>query len=120
MGKKGVRLFVCCLFAFGFSVGLSVKTLNAQVLYGSILGTVKDQTGAVVPGAQVVVTNLLNGFKREALSDEAGLYTIPNLPQAAYDLTVSASGFKSLTQTGVQVKVGSITRIDLSLEVGAL
>lgn len=120
MDSKHGRRGVLCLLAFGFSFGLCVQRLNAQVLYGSVVGTVADQTGAVVPGAHVTVTNPLTGLKRETDTDSAGSYNLPNLPQGAYDLTVSVKGFKPLTQKGVQVTIGSVVRNDLSLEVGAV
>ncbi len=93
---------------------------SAQVLYGSIVGTVTDQTNAVVPGAVVTVTNTLTGLSRQATTDAAGYYSIPNLLQGTYDLSVSGSGFKPLTQKGVSVLINTVTRIDLSLQVGAV
>ncbi len=53
-----------------------VPRLNAQVLYGSVVGTIQDQTGAVVPGATVTITNAETGQAREGTSDVAGNYSI--------------------------------------------
>ena len=110
------------LFVLGLSLLATrgVHRLNAQVLYGSIVGTVSDQTGAVVPGAHVTVVNPLTGLKRETDTNTAGQYMIPNLPEGSYDLTVSAKGFKESSQTNIAVRLGSIVRADMSLEVGAM
>ena len=120
MDLKRGRVWVLCLLALVFSVGLCVQRLNAQTLYGSVVGTVVDQTGAVAPGAHVTITNPLTGLNRETETDSAGSYSIPNLPEGAYNLTANAKGFKPLKQTNIQVRVGSILRIDLTLEVGAV
>ena len=61
----------------------------AQVLYGSIAGTLTDESGAVVPRAVVTVTNTSTGLSREATTTDDGYYTIPNLPEGTYDLSVS-------------------------------
>jgi len=93
---------------------------KGQVLYGSLVGTVTDQTGAVVPGATVTVKNTNTGLTREATTDAGGVYSIRNLQQGTYDLSVSKSGFKPYTQTGVAVSINTVNRINPSLEVGAV
>jgi hypothetical protein len=111
-------VLLLCLLAFGLSASLAVQPLKAQVLYGTVVGTVTDQSGAVVPGAHITLTNPLTGLKREVDSDAAGMYAVPNLPEGAYDLTATATGFGPLTQKGVQVTIGAIVRVDLTLQVG--
>ncbi len=93
---------------------------SAQVLYGSIVGTVTDQTNAVVPKAVVTARNASTGLSLQATADEAGYYSIRNLPEGNYDLSVTASGFRSLTQKGVNVLINSTTRADIGLQVGAV
>lgn len=93
---------------------------SAQVLYGSIVGTLTDQTGAVIPNATVAVTNAATGLSRQATTDSAGYYSIPNLPEGTYDLSISASGFKTYTQKGVNVSINAVTRVDATIQVGAL
>ena len=68
----------------------------AQVLYGSIVGDVKDSTGAAMPGATVLVTNTNNGFKREAVTDGVGHFNLPNLPAGVYSLKATQQGFKDV------------------------
>ena len=78
-----------------------------------------DETGAVVPKATVTVTNTSTGLSRQATTDDAGYYSIPNLPEGTYDLSVTASGFKPYTQKGVNVPINSVTRSDATVQVGA-
>ena len=92
----------------------------AQVFYGSVVGTVEDQTGAVVPGAVVTVTNVATGQSREVTTDAEGRYSIVSLLAGTYTLKVSANGFKTLTRAGTDVTINTVTRADLKLEVGAL
>ena len=101
-------------------MSVEAPVTSAQVLYGSIAGTVTDQTASVVPNTIVKVTNPSTGLSREANTDSAGYYSIPNLPQGSYDLSIKASGFKPVTQKSVDVLINNLTRIDVSLEVGAL
>jgi hypothetical protein len=92
----------------------------AQVLYGSILGDVKDTSGAVMPGATVVATNKATGLVREAVTDEGGRYNLANLPAGEYGLKATQQGFKSFEQTEVPVSINSVTRVDVTLEIGSL
>ena len=101
-------------------MGFEAPVASAQVLYGSIVGTVTDQANAVVPKAAVTVKNTATGLSRQVIADEAGYYSIPSLPEGAYDVSVSAPGFKALTQKNVNVLINNVTRADLRLEVGAL
>ncbi|MEN3339904.1 MAG: hypothetical protein V7647_3580 [Acidobacteriota bacterium] len=92
----------------------------AQVLYGSVAGTLTDESGAVVPKAVVTVTNTSTGLSREATTTDDGYYTIPNLPEGTYDLTVNAGGFKPYTQKNINVPVNAVTRVNAVVQIGAL
>jgi hypothetical protein len=92
----------------------------AQVLYGSIVGTLIAETGAVIPKAVVTVTHRATGMSRQATTDTEGYYSIPNLQEGTYDLTVSAGGFKPYTQRGISVPINAVTRVDATIQVGAL
>ena len=98
MTFRGRLAVLLSFLALSLSATLIVKPLKAQVLYGSILGTVTDPNGAVLPAAHITVVNPKTGLKREADSDSAGLYAIPNLPEGTYDLTASAKGLKSISR----------------------
>ncbi|HEX5411917.1 MAG TPA: TonB-dependent receptor [Terriglobia bacterium] len=99
---------------------ISTERVNAQVLYGSVAGTVTDQTGAVVPGAAITIVNDNTGFTRNTTSASAGDYHITDLPAGTYSLTVNAQGFKPVKHTGITVSVGSTNQQDLQLSVGAV
>jgi hypothetical protein len=94
--------------------------LEAQSFYGSIVGTVTDPSGAIIPSATVTVTNIGTNDKRTALTDAAGNYRFVNLAPANYRLEVEASGFKRLTRESIAVQVQSAVRSDARLEVGAV
>jgi hypothetical protein len=86
---------------------------------GNIQGTVSDVSGAVVPNAQVAVTNQATGIKRQTVSTGGGVYSFPNLPVGTYNLSATAPGFKTYTQTGIVLEVGSNIGINVNLAVGA-
>jgi hypothetical protein len=102
-----------------FSLALSVPALHAQVLYGSIVGTVTDQSGAVIPKAQIKASNPATGEVREATTDAEGRYTIGNAVAGTYDVQVSAPGFRQVTTTGVAATINTVTRVDVQMQVGA-
>ena len=97
-----------------------VQRLNAQVLYGSVVGTVTDQTGAVVPNATVTIKNVNTGQTREGTTDSAGYYSIQNVQEGRYDLSVTMTGFRPHLEKGVVVPINTVTRVNLSLQVGAV
>ena len=91
----------------------------AQETTGSLQGTVKDVTGAVLPGVTVTVsTPSLVGVKTE-VSDGKGYFHFSNLPPGSYNITADAKGFKTLKRSGFVLEVGHSPTIDLSLQVGA-
>src|SRR5437867_6805900 len=83
-----------------------------------ISGIVKDQTGAVLPGAEVAATQTDTGAKRTALTDEAGYYSLPNLPVGPYRVEVTLPGFRAYVQTGIILQVNSNPVINAILAVG--
>jgi hypothetical protein len=90
----------------------------AQVLYGSVVGTVTDQSGALIPGATVTLTNTQTGQVREATTDSAGNYSILNVLEGTYDLTVAMTGFRNYVQKGITVSINTVTRTNVNLELG--
>ena len=85
---------------------------------GSIVGTVTDSSGAVIPNAKVTVANPEKGFTRDLVSNSAGAYSISAVPIGDYTITAEAQGFEKLVRTGITLQVGQIQRIDLQLTVG--
>ncbi|MPY88211.1 MAG: hypothetical protein GEU99_09830 [Luteitalea sp.] len=102
------------------AVGVVAIPARAQVLYGGLVGSVIDSSGAPVPGATVTATNRQTGLVLEAVSNEAGTYRITNIQPGTYDVRLSLQGFKEFVRTGVPVTANSISRVDVTLEVGQL
>jgi hypothetical protein len=84
-----------------------------------LTGIVTDQTGAVVPGAQITLTDPGTGGSVSTVSGATGLYNIAGLNPATYNLKVTAKGFQTYAQTGIVVNVSSTLRSDVKLTVGA-
>jgi hypothetical protein len=110
-----LALGVLALTLFGY-----VQTANAQVLFGSASGTVTDQSGASVPKAHVVSVNKGTGVRKETDADASGFYTLTDLPPGLYDITVTAGGFKPLTQTNVNIGANVVTNTNFNLQVGSV
>ena len=101
-----------------FSILLCAAAARAQFDSAQISGVVKDTTNAVLPGVDVTLTNVGTKIERHAVTNEAGLYTFPNVPVGEYRITAMLSGFKPITKAGVQVNAGLNIRVDVALEVG--
>src|ERR1035437_6241409 len=115
-----VRIGVMCAMAalvFGY---VTAKPASAQVLYGSMVGAIEDQTGAAVPKATVTITNKDTGATRTAAADDQGRYSLLNVQAGAYDLKVSATGFRTVNETDILVAINTVTRRDMRLEIGAM
>jgi hypothetical protein len=92
----------------------------AQLLYGSVVGIVKDSTGARLPGAVVTIVNRDTNLTREVTSDTEGNYNFVNVLPGRYDLKVSLQGFREAVRAAVPVTIGEISRVDVALELGTL
>jgi hypothetical protein len=92
----------------------------AQTLYGNIVGAVRDPQGAMVPGATVTIVNTDTSLRREAVTDAQGAYSFLNVLSGPYDVKVSMDGFSEALRTNVPVTTGQISRVDFTLQVGAL
>jgi hypothetical protein len=90
------------------------------VLYGSILGDVKDSTEASVPGANVVITNKNTGLDPRDGHRHRGHFNFPDVPAGVYAVKISQQGFKTVERSEVNVSINSVTRVDVALEVGAM
>src|SRR5438094_7568925 len=93
-------------------------TLSAQFVRGTILGTVSDESGAVIPGAEIVLKNAGTNETKTATTDEAGSYTFPALLPAAYSIQVTRTGFKARLVSDVKLEVNQTARVDVKLPVG--
>ena len=93
-------------------------TAAAQTATGQISGTVRDTTGAVVPGAAVTVFSDLTGLTRTAVTDANGDYVAALLPPGRYSVAAELQGFSTARESGVQLLVDNKIRVDLNLAVG--
>ncbi len=91
--------------------------LNAQTFRGSINGTVTDSSGAAVPGAKVMATEVATGTVRDTVSSGAGEFLFNDIPQGAYNIKVDASGFQTEQINGVQVLTGKIYTLPVKVSV---
>jgi hypothetical protein len=96
-----------------------VAQLKADVT-GTIVGVVRDASGATVVGAVVTATNTSTNFTRETKSDSAGEFRLLALPPGPYRFTASANGFDQFVTTGIQLSVNDQLRLDVSLKVGTV
>jgi hypothetical protein len=96
------------------------SAVDAQVLYGSMVGNVQDSSGAALPGAAVTILHEETKLTREAVSDATGAYTFTAVPTGRYTVTVAVQGFRSFTRPNVPVTLNTVTRVDASLQVGEL
>jgi outer membrane receptor protein involved in Fe transport len=107
-------------FSFPFAVALLLTlaaAASAQTFRGTILGTVTDPNGAVVPAATVTAKNIGTAIERTTTSDEDGNYSLAELQTGTYEVKVEKSGFQNSTVTGVLVEVSAERRVDVTLAV---
>ena len=115
MGSRLLKLIAVLAVSSVIFVPLSV----AQQTTGDIDGTVTDQSGAVLPGCSLTVTDQANGAVRRTTSNAQGNFSFLQLPVGTYTITATKEGFKTLSQKDVAVHVSTVTTTNLGLEIGA-
>src|SRR5262245_20278714 len=111
-----VRLLIGVLI-----VGLAgAAAANAQVLYGSLTGNVTDQTGAILPGIKVEVSNNATGVTKMLITDERGSYLFSDLQAGVYKVAISAASFQTYSRDGVSITANAIVRINAVLQVAGV
>ena len=110
------RLLGAVLLCVFFLSGVAL----AQVVTGTISGTVSDSTGAVIPGASVSILNVNTGISRTVTTDAAGLYRVPQLGLGDYEVAVESAGFQTSVRSGITLTVGREAVVDFTLQVGAV
>jgi len=103
-------------FVIGVTI-LSLVPAFCQTL-GEITGQVTDSTGGTIPGAKITATNVNTNASREALSNDAGIYSFPSMQPGVYNMRVEKTGFKAATRANVQLEVQQNARLDFELPVG--
>jgi hypothetical protein len=116
MNKIFRTAFALALFACANL--LLISPAGAQSVYGSIFGTVSDESGAAVPDATVTVTDEAKGTIVSVTSNASGDYSVPHLIPDVYDLKVTAKGFKAFETKGIKVEADTAPRIDPTMSVG--
>ncbi len=94
--------------------------VGAQITTATIVGTISDSSGAILPGAQVTARNVDTGLNRTVSSGADGSYRLEFLPVGNYMLDVTAIGLKKTSREGIVLQVNDIVRVDVSLVVGAV
>lgn len=94
--------------------------LIAQVTGATLSGTVKDESGSVVPNVAVVVKNVATGVVTKVTANGDGFYTAPNLRPGQYEITASTPGFSTLVQSGITLTVGAQQELNFTMKVGQL
>ncbi|MDQ3255095.1 MAG: TonB-dependent receptor [Acidobacteriota bacterium] len=121
-GFPGVRilsptpLFLFCILIALFALPAAT---HAQSNNASISGTIKDPAGAVVPAAELTLTNIATQTQAKFVSDAEGEFTFRNLTPGAYELSVVKPGFQEYVQRGIELSLNSSSRVDVALSVGA-
>jgi hypothetical protein len=102
------------------ALGFSAAPCLAQVLYGSLVGNVIDESQGAVGGAQVTITNQETNLTRKTLANAVGLYSFPNIPSGSYSVKVTMPGFRDFVRNDVPVAVNTTVRVDAVLRIGGV
>jgi len=101
-------------------VAVCAGLCGAQSDTAQISGFVKDSTGSVIPGVQIVIRNEATGMERRAITNESGYYVVSGLPPGFYTLMAEAPGFKRYVKAGNKLDPNIAATIDATLEVGGI
>jgi len=118
MNRRLLGVGIFAVLAIVLALGFAATCVKAQETTGSMEGTVKDPTGAVVPKAHIVITGTTLVGSKEIDTDSKGYYRFANLPPGTYEATVTAQGFSVLKQGNIVVEVGHVPTVDFSLTLG--
>ncbi len=111
------KALACGLGAVLFALIIPL-TAHAQAVYGSLYGTVTDNTGAAIPNATVTVTDTAKGTVVTVQSNDSGSYSVEHLIPDTYDIKVSLSGFQNYEAKGIQVFADTSPKVDIQMQVG--
>ncbi len=116
--RERTKLIVSTLVLFMLMFCCTSSGL-AQVLYGSLTGTVTDTSGAAIAGAKVEAVNIATGAVGSLTTDSSGGYRFGNLQEGTYKVTVSAPSFGTSVSENVRVVVNNVQRVDAQLKVAS-
>lgn len=92
----------------------------AQVLYGSLTGTIEDASNAAVPNAKIEVVNMATGVSRQATSDERGAFQFNDLQAGNYRVSITSANFSTVKQEGIKVETNTVRRLEVKMQVAAV
>lgn len=108
------------LFSITLIFGIPSAPVLGQIATGGVAGTVKDASGAVVPDAQITLTNQATDVRLTARSTSSGTYVFETVPVGVYNLKAEKQGFKTYVASGIQVHIQNVVTADIPLAVGAV
>jgi hypothetical protein len=112
-------IFLVCILPLAVLLCLPAGA-GAQVTTARLEGVVRDSTGAIIPGATVVVTNVGTNIPYEALTNDAGFFFLPQLPPGTYTVSCELKGFKRSVVQDLRLQVGDTRTVQLTLEPGEI
>src|SRR5881396_2547451 len=115
--QKGQRMYRRVPTVLTLSIVMSLIA-QAQTTTASMLGNVRDKSGAAIPQAEVTAQNVETSLSRTTISDETGAYLITNLPVGEYMIVAQKQGFSKYVQKGIRLAVDQNARVDVALVVG--
>ena len=99
---------------------LSATLSHAQSTSGTIVGNVTDQSGAVLPGLPVVLTNIATSDTRETVTNQSGFYQFVNTTPGTYRISAEKPGFKKIAREPINLQVSTTIQVDLAMEIGSV
>src|SRR3989442_5346784 len=99
-------------------LAITASVAVAQITSATISGTIKDETGGVLPGVDVVIRNVETGLTRSVVTDANGYFTVPGLAPGKYETRASVQGFRTGVQTGIALEVAQQAGLNMVLTVG--
>src|SRR5262245_65110826 len=114
-----IRHGVTSIFAICLSAIFTLSAFAQSQTTGRITGTVKDEKGAVIRGAEVTIANKATAEARTAVADEEGNYIVSFVPPGVYQVSVKADGFKKAVFDNIRVVITETTSVNAELSVGA-
>src|SRR5437879_2656794 len=110
----------CCFVVLPLMVFCFPLAYHAQVLYGSLTGSVTDPTDAGIAAAQVEATNSTTGVARQTTTAGRGVYLFSDLQPGTYAGTISAASFGAISQQGIVVNANTVQRLDARVQLSTL
>ncbi len=116
--RSARKILLALVTALLFLTAVNIAPLAAQDARGTVLGRVSDESGSVIPSAEVRITNENTGVAAAARANESGNFVLPYLIPGTYSLSVEMTGFKKWIRPGIQVRINDSVEVNVDLTVG--